>query len=184
MRHTFIVRALFLLFLGASFLTSQALAQSNDTSVADAARHARDKKKSAKPITVITNDTLPAAPSTDPTASQQADAQPNSAATPALQPQRASVVETPEDANKKKADIEALKQEIAEKLAAADIEQREIALDSDTFYSNPDHQHDKDGKAKLDTMQADVQQKQAEIAKLKAKLASLAPAEALPDSTK
>ena len=188
MRHTFIVRALFLLFLGATFLTSQALAQSNDTSVADAARRAREKKKTAaKPTTVITNDTLPAAPLTgDATAStSQADAQPNSSAATAAQPQPAPVVETPEDANKKKAEIEALKQEIAEKQNAADIGQREIALDYDTFYSNPDHEHDKDGKAKLDTMQADVQQKQAEIAKLKAKLASLAPAGALPqDSTK
>jgi hypothetical protein len=188
MRHTFIVRALFFLFLGASFLSFHAAAQSNDTSVADAARRAREKKKTvAKPSAVITNDTLPAAPPTgDATVSSpQADAQPNSAATPALQPQRAPVGETPEDASKKKADVEALKQEIAEKLAAADVEQREIALDSDTFYSNPDHEHDKDGKAKLDSMQADVQQKQAEVTRLKAKLASLAPAGALPaDSTK
>ncbi len=189
MRHTFIVRALFLLLMGGTFLTFQVGAQStNDTSVADAARRAREKKKtSAKPTTVITNDTLPAAPPAGDAAvsAPQAGTQPNSGATSAVQRQPDPIVETPEDADKKKAEIEALKQELAEKQSAADVAQREIALDNETFYSNPDHEHDRDGKAKLDSMQADLQLKQAEVARLKAKLALLAPAGALPtDSSK
>jgi type IV secretory pathway TrbL component len=174
MRHTFMVRALFFLFLGTTFWSCTATAQSTgDSSVADAARRAREKKKAAgKPTAVITNDTLPAAPS-DPATSVPKTDQSNSVAPSAPNPPPAAEIETPEDATKKKAAIEALKQEIAEKQKVLDIEQRELALDSDAYYSKPDFQQDKDGKAKLDALQVDLQQKQDEIAKLKAKLASL-----------
>jgi hypothetical protein len=188
MRHKFIVRAFFILLLGATFWSCSVAAQSTgDTSVADAARRAREKKKAAeRPVAVITNDSLPSAPSSDSsTSSSQTDTQSNSSAPSAAKQPAAPVIETPEDANKKKAEIEALKQEIADKQKTLDIAQRELALDSDTFLSKPDFEHDKDGKAKLDAMQADLQQKQNEIAKLKAKLATIAPAGSLPlDSAK
>jgi hypothetical protein len=188
MRHKFIVRAFFILLLGASFWSCSVAAQSTgDTSVADAARRAREKKKTAdKPVAVITNDTLPSASPTDSVVSSpQAGTQENSAAPSSASRSTAPVIETPEDASKKKAEIAALIQEIADKQKSLDIEQRELALDSDTFFSKPDFEHDKDGKAKLNAMQADLQQKQDEIAKLKAKLAAIAPAGSLPpDSTK
>jgi peptidoglycan hydrolase CwlO-like protein len=73
----------------------------------------------------------------------------------------------------KKAKIEALKKQIADKKESVDLQQRAIALAKDTFYSNPDHEHDRDGKAKLDSMQADLEQEKAELADLQAKLAEL-----------
>jgi cytoskeletal protein RodZ len=188
MRHKFIVRAFFILLLGATLWSCSVAAQSTgDPSVADAARRAREKKKAAdKPVAVITNDSLPSAPGSDSsTSSSQTDNQSNSAAPSAAKTPASPGIETPEDANQKKAEIEALKQEIADKQKALDIEQRELALDSDSYFSKPDFEHDKDGKAKLDAMKADLQQKQDEIAKLKAKLAAIAPAGSLPpDSAK
>ena len=73
-------------------------------------------------------------------------------------------------------------QEIAElkvsiKSATSDLNllQREFALQQDAFYSNTDYAHDSAGKAKLDDMKQQVSDKQAELEKLKARLADLAP---------
>jgi hypothetical protein len=54
-----------------------------------------------------------------------------------------------------------------------DLVQRSLSLDQDAFYSKPDFSNDKDGKAKLDAEQADLKQKQDDLAQLKAKLAGL-----------
>ena len=64
MRHTNIVRTLALILpLACSFALPLTAQDSQDTSVAEAARRAREQKKaSTKPATVITNDTLSPAP--------------------------------------------------------------------------------------------------------------------------
>jgi uncharacterized coiled-coil protein SlyX len=161
-----------------------ARAQSDqDQSVADAARKAREQKKTAaKPSTVITNDTLkPATPETvqnataatermpgaDATASSDATAQAANAAQPSKEP-------TEEEIAKKKAKIEALKQDIADKAKEVDLQQRSLALENESYYSRPDFSKDPDGKAKLDAMQSDLEQKKDQLAQLKAKLKELA----------
>jgi hypothetical protein len=161
-----------------------ARAQSDqEPSVADAARKAREQKKTAaKPSTVITNDTLkPATPETvqnataatermpgaDATASSDATAQAANAAQPSKEP-------TEEEIAKKKAKIEALKQDIADKAKEVDLQQRSLALENESYYSRPDFSKDPDGKAKLDAMQSDLEQKKDQLAQLKAKLKELA----------
>jgi len=155
-----------------------------EPSVAEAARKAREQKKApAKPSTVITNDTLKPAtpatvqqatavtesiPGTDTTATTGATVDAAKAAQPAKGPSE-------EEIAKKKAEIAALKQEIADKAKEADVQQRALALANESYYSRPDFSKDPDGKAKLDAMQSDLAQQKDELAKLKAKLLELAP---------
>lgn len=172
------------LFLSAIHLAAQTQDQ---TSVADAARRAREQKQAAtKPARVIDNDTLNPHSSTPATApegasSASAPAQANSP-TPPAQDQNVSAgaeaketAESAEDAEKKKSEIDALKKEIADKQQSIQLQQREIALEQDNYYSNPDHDHDTAGKAKLDSLQSDLQEQQDELAALQAKLADLNP---------
>ena len=154
-------------------------------SVAEAARRAREQKKdAAKPATVITNDTLEPAKNTAatpaPAAAEAAGAAPSTnlavTAAPAADQQTtgsagsSAINETSKDAEGAQAELKALKQEIAEKQLEVDLAQRELALANDDFYSRPDFSHDDTGKAKLDTMQSDLAQKQDELTQLKAKL--------------
>jgi hypothetical protein len=159
-------------------------------SVAEAARKAREQKKAAaKPTTVITNDTLkPATPATVQQATATTESVPGTDATagggtasttgaatdganaapPAKGPSEREIAE-------KKAKIEALKQEVAEKAKDVDLGQRLLALENESYYSRPDFSKDPDGKAKLDAMQSDLAQKKDQLAQLKAKLRELAP---------
>ena len=154
-----------------------------EQSVAEAARKAREQKKaSAKPAAVITNDTLqPATPATVQNATAATESMPgtkeaaNSEAT-ANAASGAGTTKEPseEEIAKKKAKIEALKQEIADKAKEADLQQRLLALANESYYSRPDFSKDPDGKAKLDAMQSDLAQKKDELAQLKTKLKELA----------
>lgn len=166
-------------------LTARGQAQdSQSQSVADAARRAREQKKSAaKPITVVTDDTLkPAAP-----AAQDANA-PAAISSPSATGGSAAPAATPEDAEhaaKSSAELAALKQKIAEAQKGLDLLQREFALQQDTFYSNPVHDRDTSGKAKLDDMKQQILDKQQEVDALKTRLAALqesagSPAPAVP----
>jgi uncharacterized coiled-coil protein SlyX len=154
-----------------------------ETSVAEAARRAREQKKtSAKPSTVITNETLKPAtpatvqqaavteskPGTDATAASGATTEATTAAQPAKGPTEGQIAE-------KKAKIEALKQEIADKAKEVDLQQRALALANESYYSRPDFSKDPDGKAKLNAIESDLAQKQSELAQLKAKLKEFGP---------
>jgi glucose/arabinose dehydrogenase len=164
-----------------------ARAQSDqEQSVAEAARKAREQKKTAaKPTTVITNDTLkPATPATVQQATAVTESIPGADATAsgdkatdtatatASQPAKGP---SEEEIAKKKAKIEALKQDVADKAKEVDLQQRALALANESYYSRPDFSKDPDGKTKLDTMQSDLAQKKDELAQLKAKLKELAP---------
>ena len=155
-----------------------------EPSVAEAARKAREQKKTpAKPSTVITNDTLkPATPETVQNATAATESMPgaNAAASADASADSAKAAQpakgpTEEEIAKKKAKIEALKQEVADKAKEVDLQQRALALANDSYYSRPDFSKDPDGKAKLDAMQSDLAQKKDELAELKAKLKELAP---------
>jgi hypothetical protein len=155
-----------------------------EQSVADAARKAREQKKTAaKPNTVITNDTLkPATPETVQNATAATERMPGADATASSDPtaQTANAAQPPkepteEEIAKKKAKIEALKQDIADKAKEVDLQQRSLVLENESYYSRPDFSKDPDGKAKLDAMQSDLTQKKDQLAQLKAKLKELAP---------
>jgi hypothetical protein len=151
-------------------------AQDSTPSVAEAARRAREqKKKATKPAPVVTDDTLhpsSSAPASTPETNAPAHSNtPDSSAAP--QEPKKDAATSADDDKKKKAEIESLKQRISEQKETVKLAQREIALQQDTFYSNPDYAHDKAGKDKLDALKADLQQKQDALADLRAKLGAL-----------
>jgi len=165
--------------LAAALLPAAAFAQSQDSqSVAEAARRAREQKKTAaKPARVVTDDDVkPAArASSESTPASGAQASPASAAgnPPAAQaPAGSSGAQGPKDEKNAK-EIAALKEEIKQALNDLDVLQRQLSLEQDTYLSNPDYAHDTTGKAKVDGIKLQTGDKQQELDRLKARLAEL-----------
>jgi len=182
MRHRVIALTLpFALSLSALLATQLAAQDSQDTSVAEAARHAQEQKKSTpKSPKVITNDNLPAAPKPDattPSGTQTPDAATQSV--PAADTAAAPTAGTEAKAGDAAAnpEVAALKRQIADQQKEVDLLLRLHALDQDAFLANPDHAKDPQGKAKLDTQQEEIHAKVAELAALKAKLDAIVPGE-------
>jgi len=179
MRHTTIARTLaFILPLVFSLALPMAAQDSQNTSVAEAARRSREQKKaSAKPAPIITDDTLTPAPASSPAnppaGQQSAVTAPGASAPAGNNTPDENAASAADAAEKKKKDVEALKQEVAALQGEVDLVQRSLSLDQDAFYSKPNFSNDKDGKAKLDAEQADLKQKQDNLAQLKAKFAAL-----------
>jgi len=176
---TFLIACVFL-----TGLSGAALAQSQDDSapsVAEAARRAREQKKTAaKPVRTLTNDDLPAAPvsGANPAEAQvnPAKAEDNAAATSdANQAQTAPVNDekTGEKNAENAAALEHAKKELAQAEHELDVTQRKAALDSDAYYSKPDFANDKDGKANLDAEAQQISEKKQAVETLKARVAEL-----------
>ena len=181
MGHQGIIRTSIVLFAALSFFTLGVAAQ-DEPSVADAARRTRQQKQaSAKPSSVITNDTLAPAPATaaSPSAAS-ADAPTATTQTGTEVPdsrEKKSAAETDNDAEPKKQEVAKLKEEIAQKQEQLRFLKSDLALKQDTFYSNPNYPHDADGKSRLDSLKSDMEQAQEELARLQTKLADLRPQE-------
>ncbi len=169
-------RMLGLMILGSALLALDLPAQDPAPSVAEAARRSREqKKKAAKPATVITDDTLHPSGSA-PATSDQERAKPADSSGPESatnQDSKQTDATAADKEKKRKAEIDALKQRIAEQKETVKLTQREIVLQQDTFYSNPDYGHDTAGKEKLEALKAELQQKQGVLADLQSKLAAL-----------
>jgi hypothetical protein len=192
MRYRVIALTLPLAWSLSGLLATQVVAQdSQDTSVAEAARRAQEQKKSTpKSPKVITNDNLPGAPKPDATAA--AGTQPAPAplvnTTEAARPASADTTPAPAAAADAKGpaapdnaaanpEVVALKRQIADQQKEVDLLLRLYALDQDAFLANPDHAKDPQGKAKLDTQQEEIHAQVAELAALKAKLDAIVPGE-------
>ena len=66
-----------------------------------------------------------------------------------------------------------MKESIAVAEKDADLSRRELALEQDTFLSNPDHDHDTAGKSKIAALQQEIDAKQQDIDRLKMSLAAM-----------
>jgi hypothetical protein len=182
MRHRVIALTLPLAWSLSGLLATQVAAQdSQDTSVAEAARRAQEQKKSTpKSPKVITNDNLPAAPKPDATTSSGTQT-PDAATQSAPAADAAAVPAAATDAKVGDAaanpEVAALKRQIADQQKEVDLLLRLHALDQDAFLANPDHAKDPQGRAKLDTQQEEIHAKVTELAALKAKLDAIAPGE-------
>jgi hypothetical protein len=158
--------------------------QSQTQSVADAARRAREAKKAAPKSKVITDDDLHKIPKTSadtinaaaPSASASQPANPAAAETPDQTP--ASSEASPAKKAGANPELAKLKTQIAQVKKELDLAQRELALDQDTFFSNPDHDHDTAGKAKLAAEQRQINDKQQQLDALNTRLAALLELEA------
>jgi hypothetical protein len=176
-------------FLAAAvFLAASAPAHPKDSqsqenqSVADAARRAREKKKnSTKASKVITDEDVNHNTLTPGQEGLNVGSPPNLETAP---PNPAAVAATEatdkaseEAATKKAGDedvqISKLKEQVAVAEKDLDLARRQLALDSDAYYSKPDFANDTAGKANLDSEQQQIGAKQQELEALKARLADL-----------
>jgi len=153
---------------------------SQSQSIAEAARKSRESAKNAtKPSKVITDDDLdkgnikPGAQGLTVDAPPKLETQPPSpdavadAAATSPAPDPATVAAASDDP-----EVARLKESIASAEKDAELARRDLALQQDTFFSNPDHDHDTAGKAKLDVLQRQINDKQQEIDRLKTRLAA------------
>ena len=168
------LRVTFSAVLAAALLPAAAFAQSQDSqSVAEAARRAREQKKTvAKPARVVTDDDVkpvgPASSESTPASSAQAP----SASVAGNPPAGSSGAQEPKDEKSVK-EVAALKEEIKQALNDLDLLQRQLSLEQDTYLSNPDSAHDTTGKAKVDGIKQQTGDRQRELDRLKARLAEL-----------
>lgn len=172
--------------------SSALLAQSQDNSsqsVAEAARKAKEQKKApAKESKVITDDTIrlrpasadsgapPAGTVVVSNAASDAAPQANSPAPSDSAAGQSAALPAPADPKKKEeqnAEVASAKEALAQAQAEVDVLKRELALDSDSYFSNPDYSHDTAGKSKLDDLKRMIDDKQISVEDLKRKLAEL-----------
>lgn len=155
-------------------------AQSQDSSsVAEAARRAREKKKDAtKPAKVITDETLDvkkgdvqSAVAEEPKIAGAPDAKAPAAPGSAGAPVSSAAKDDKKERLKK--ELTELKEQIKESLVDLDLLERENRLDQDAYYAKPNYGSDTGGKQKLDAEKQQISDKQGEVARLKAKLADL-----------
>jgi len=164
------LRSFALFFAAFTFYSVRLAAQDDAPSVAEAARRSRQQKQeAAKPAHVIDNDSIPPSPTP---ADRSISSSPATDSAAAAENPPASA----NDEEQTKKEMDDVKQQIAEKKSRVDLQQRELALAQDTYYSNPNHDDDKVAKDKLDSMRADLDQAKADLADLQAKLDKLAAA--------
>lgn len=185
MFRTISLRLALPILIAAVLLPLAAVGQSQDSqtqSVAEAARKARAQKKpSAKPVPVITDDDLkPPTPAekaveaaTEAKAQAASATSASSAAAPSANAGSASNGDDAEQKKKNAAQLQALQQQLADANKSLDLLQREFALQQETFLSNPDHAQDPAGQAKLDAMKQQIADKQQEVDTLKTRVAAL-----------
>jgi len=176
--------------LSLALLPAAVLAQSEDApSVAEAARHAREQKKTqAKPAKVITEDDVKpvARPNSATPAPPEAATTSAAPAPPASSTASTASSSSPAPDAKDQKDskeVTELKAQIKQVQGDLDLLQREQSLEQDKYYSNTDYLHDTAGKAKLEALKQQVSDKQQELEHLKTRLAALQPTESGSTST-
>jgi len=177
-----VVRVLALVALGA-IAGCMPLAAQDTTSVAEAAKRARQQKQeSAKPTKVITNDEIPSAATpatvTTPAPSGAATSPGSTAGTaPAASsaPEEATIsaAGSADEEARKKAEIEALEKQIHQMEHDINIQRGEVKLDEETYYSNPNRPRNAEEKDKIDREKQDLERMEADLAAALAKLSEL-----------
>jgi hypothetical protein len=190
MKTQILVRSIWLgsiVALSTATLAPMLYAQSQDNSsqsVAEAARKAKEQKKAAtKDAKVITDDTIRLRPAsadggappagTVVTSTPAGEVNPqNDSAAAVASAQRAPAAD-PKKKEEQNAEVAKAKELLAQVQTELDLLKRELTLDSDTYFSNPDYSHDAAGKAKLDDLQKTIGDKQVSLEELKRQLADL-----------
>lgn len=160
-------------------------------SIADAARQSREQKKNAaKQARVISNEDLdleyfkrgqegfdfglPAKTTTEePSVNAVAATDAAGSASIPADKEAGTKDKSAEEAAAEGAEITKLKEKIKETEEKLKWQQREFALDQDTVYSNPNYTDLQTGKARLNSEQQAINDRQQEIEGLKATLAEL-----------
>ena len=159
---------------------NQSPANEQSQNIAEAARRSREQAKSAtKPSKVITDDDLdkkgvkPGQQGLTVGAPAQLETQPPTpGAVAAAKEAMAAAAPAADVAPSDDPEVVSLKEQIADAEKDADLGKRELALQQDSYLSNPDHEHDSAGKFKVDELQQQIADKQQEIDRLKTRLAA------------
>jgi hypothetical protein len=171
---------------------AQSSADAQSQNIAEAARRSREQARSAtKPSKVITDDDLDKkgvkpgqqgltvdAPAKLGTQPPTPDAVAAAAATTSASTDSATAPAASDDP-----EVAQLKEQIADAEKDADLGKRELALQQDSYLSNPDHEHDTAGKAKVDALQQQISDKQQDIDRLKTRLAAMQELHKTPPAT-
>lgn len=156
----------------------QDLPAQQDQSVADAARRSREEKKNAaRQARVISNDDLDMEYFKPGQEGLNLDAHKDPGATDpssssSNKESRAKDKELEEEGGLD-GQIAKLKEQIADAEDRLKWQRRELALDQDTVYSNPNYTDSHAGKAKLDAEQQQINERQQEIEVLRMQLEAL-----------
>jgi predicted RNase H-like nuclease (RuvC/YqgF family) len=152
--------------------------QSKTVSLGEAARRLREQHKpSGKPIKIWTNEEvvtlspfgvnvvgpIPESLTKD---SSEAPAKKEEGAPASPEAREKELKEAEASLAEEKTQLDTLTKEL-------ELQQRDLSLFQQQFYSNPGYNSDSDGKAKLDAMNAQIAAKQGEIQKSKDKIAEL-----------
>ena len=79
----------------------------------------------------------------------------------------------PKKAEEQAAEIAKAKEKLAQAVSELDLMKRQFALDSESYYSQPDYTHYLAGRARLDEQQKLIDEKQASVQELKEHLEKL-----------
>lgn len=160
----------------------QSSTDAQSQNIAEAARRSREQAKTAtKPSKVITDDDLdkkkvkPGQQGLTVDAPAKLETQPptpDAVAAAATTPTPATTDPATAPAATDDPEVAKLKEQIADAEKDADLGKRELALEQDSYLSNPDHAHDPAGKAKVDVLQRQIADKQQDIDRLKTRLAA------------
>lgn len=155
---------------------------SSASSIADAAKRAREQKKNAgAPSKVITDDDLdnknvkPGAEGLTVPAPRLETEPPSPEAVAAAETADKQADKSPADDPLKSTDDAKIAQKKKALATAEDdvaLAQRELALAQDSFYANPDYQRDTAGQTNLTELQQTISDRQDKVARLKAELAA------------
>jgi hypothetical protein len=173
-------------FLSAGILLPAAAVRAQDTSsqdssVAEAARRNREKKKNeanaAKTPKVITDDNLdrrnftPGQEGVDMGAAPKLETTPPSAEAVAAEEAEDKAAE--QEAADQDAETGKLKLKLVDAEKDLDLAKRQFALDQDSYLTNPDYKDDTAGKTKLEDEKQQISDRQQDVERLKTRLAAL-----------
>lgn len=161
---------------------NQSSSDAQSQNIAEAARRSREQAKTAtKPSKVITDDDLDKKGVKPGQQGLTVDAPAKLETQPPTPDQVAAATTTPAAATTDPAvapaasddpEVAQLKEQLADAEKDADLGKRELVLQQDSYLSNPDHEHDTAGKAKVDALQQQIADKQQDIDRLKTRLAA------------
>src|SRR5262249_55967235 len=124
--------------------------------------------------TVInTTPVMPAAEESAPNSAEPRkapDEKPADAPAPVPSPEAASTEADAQKAAEQAEEIAKTKELLQQLQSELDLLKRQLALDSDTFYSKPDYAHDSNGKSQLDDLQKTIYDKLSSIESVKERL--------------
>ncbi|MBZ5527134.1 MAG: hypothetical protein LAN71_04420 [Acidobacteriia bacterium] len=171
--------AFLLLFAGE--MAVQAAQQDSTQSVAEAARKARARKKSAKPVKTIDDDTIRKSNTAAPVDESESTSKeltpdrgkPESEKAADAEAAAQKTADLKDKIEKEEAELKSAKEQLVNAQKDTDLAQRDFNLQKEQFYAKADASRDTAGKAQLDGLEAQISARQQNVERIKAKIVVL-----------